>query len=173
MPARDGCTGNDWNEALKHPVFTNVSKEAGITIEGYGHGVAISDINKDGWKDIYVSNDYLSSNILYINNGDGTFTDKVSSYFKHTAANAMGNDIVDINNDGLQDVIEVDMNPEDNYRKKMMMNANSYQTYQNSDYFGYQYQYVRNVLTVEPGTTVKEADTVSHPVFSDVSFLPA
>ena len=59
---------NDWNDSLKHPLFTNVSKEAGITIEGYGHGVTIADINQDGWKDIYVTNDYLSQNILYINN---------------------------------------------------------------------------------------------------------
>lgn len=162
---------NDWNDTLKHPVFTNVSKKSGITVEGYGHGVAIADINKDGWKDIYVSNDYLSSNILYINNGDGTFTDKVTSYFKHTAANAMGNDIIDINNDGLQDVIEVDMNPEDNYRKKMMMNANSYQTYQNSDYYNYQYQYVRNVLQLNQGPTVNENDSIGVPIFSDISFF--
>ncbi len=162
---------NDWNDTLKHPVFTNVSAAAGITIEGYGHGVAITDINKDGWKDIYVSNDYLSDNILYVNNGDGTFTDKVRSYFKHTAANAMGNDIADINNDGLQDLIELDMNPEDNFRKKMMLNANSYQTYQNSDYFGYQYQYVRNVLQLNQGPTVGANDSIKDPIFSDIGFF--
>ena len=60
-------------------VFTNVSKQAGITIEGYGHGVEIADINRDGWKDIYVTNDYLSQNILYINNRNGTFTDKATT----------------------------------------------------------------------------------------------
>ena len=79
-------------------------------------------------------NDYISSNVLYINNHDGTFTDRVTEYFKHTAANSMGSDAVDINNDGLDDVIEVDMSPEDNYRKKMFQNPNSYLTYQNSDY---------------------------------------
>ncbi len=161
---------NDWNDSLGHAFFTDVSKQAGITIEGYGHGVAIADINQDGWKDIYVSNDYLSNNILYINNGNGTFTDKVTQYFKHTSANAMGNDINDINNDGLADVVELDMNPEDNYRKKMMLNPNSYQTYQNIDYFGYQYQYVRNTLQLNQGPTVHGQDSIGDPIFSDIGF---
>jgi hypothetical protein len=161
---------NDWNDSLQHPYYTNVSSEAGITIEGYGHGVSVTDINLDGWKDLYISNDYLSNNILYVNNGDGTFTDHINDYFKHTSANAMGNDVIDINNDGLQDVIELDMNPEDNYRKKMMMNANSYQTFTNSDFFNYQYQYVRNTLQLNQGPRVLAQDSVGAPVFSDISF---
>ncbi len=156
---------NNYSNSLKHPVFTNVSSPAGITIEGYGHGATITDINKDGWKDILVSNDYLSSDILYVNNHDGTFTDKASTYFKHTSANGMGQDVIDINNDGLSDIIEVDMNPEDNFRKKMMMNANSYQTYQNSDYFNYQYQYVRNTLQLNHGPRVNSSDSIGDPIF--------
>ncbi|XHR92731.1 FG-GAP repeat domain-containing protein [Mucilaginibacter sp. UC70_90] len=108
----------DWDAALKHPVYSNVSKQAGIGTEGYGHAATIVDINRDGWKDIYVTNDFLTDNILYINNGNGTFTDKVKDYFKHTAFSSMGQDIEDVNNDGLADVFEVDMNPEDNYRKR-------------------------------------------------------
>ncbi|MCY7422280.1 MAG: VCBS repeat-containing protein, partial [Chitinophagaceae bacterium] len=154
-----------------HPFYTNVSQEAGITIEGYGHGVNITDINKDGWKDIFVTNDFNSNDILYINNGNGTFTNKADNYFKHTSANGMGQDIIDINNDGLSDVVEVDMSPEDNYRKKMMLGANSYQTYQNSDHFGYQYQYVRNTLQVNQGPRVKEKDSIGDPIFSDVGFF--
>src|SRR5260221_555745 len=61
---------NDWDPVLKHPVFHDVSKQAGILIEGYGHAASIVDINRDGWKDIYVTNDFLSNNILYINNHD-------------------------------------------------------------------------------------------------------
>ncbi len=161
---------NDWNAALGHAYFTNVSREAGITIEGYGHGVNICDINRDGWKDIYVSNDFISNNILYINNGDGTFTDKVRDYFKHTAENAMGVDIVDINNDGLADVIEADMNPEDNYRKKMMLNTLGYLRYINNEKYGYQHQYVRNVLQLNQGPAPLANDSTGAPVFSDVSF---
>ena len=162
---------NDYQESLKHPVFVDVSQEAGILIEGFGHGATISDLNLDGWKDIYISNDFVSNNILYINNQDGTFSDQSKDYFKHTAANSMGQDIIDINNDGLSDVIEADMNPEDNYRKKMMMSANRYQTYQNFDYYGYQYQFVRNTLQLNRGPRVMENDSVGAPVFSDIGFL--
>lgn len=162
---------NDWNETLHHGVFVNVSGEAGIKIEGYGHGAVIADINEDGWKDIYVANDFVSNNILYINNHDGTFTDRSKEYFKNTAINAMGVDIQDINNDGLADVLELDMNPEDNYRKKMMMGANSYQTYQNFDQYKYQYQYVRNTLQLNQGRVVNQNDSIGIPAFSQIGFL--
>ncbi|MFL5744699.1 MAG: VCBS repeat-containing protein [Niastella sp.] len=162
---------NDYNEQLKHPVFTNVSKEAGVTIEGYGHAVSIADFNKDGWKDIFVTNDFLPNDLLYINNHNGTFTDKATSYFKHTSFYGMGQDVVDINNDGLADVVELDMNPEDNFRKKMMLPANSYSLYQNSDYYHYQYQYIRNTLQLNMGPRVLQKDSVGGPVFAEIGFL--
>ena len=162
---------NDWSDSLGHPVFTDVSKDAGITIQGYGHGVNIVDINKDGWKDIYVTNDFLSPNLLYINNHDGTFTDEAATYFKHTSESSMGQDVIDINNDGLADVIELDMNPEDNYRKKTMMNTLDYRRYQNNEEYGYQYQYVRNVFQINQGPRVLENDSVGPPIFSDISFF--
>jgi len=170
FPSTGRLYRNDWDSATGHPVFKNISKQAGVTIEGYAHSVTISDINLDGWKDIYVANDYLSSNILYINNHDGTFTDKIGDYLKHSSANAMGADISDINNDGLMDIIELDMSPEDNFRKKMMLNAVSYQTYQNSDYFGYHYQYVRNTLQVNMGNRMLANDSVGDPIFAELGF---
>ena len=171
FPSTGRLYRNDWNDSLKHPFFTDVSKQAGVTTEGYAHEVTIADINKDGWKDIYVTNDYLPPNLLYINNHDGTFTNEASTYFKHTSANAMGQDIIDINNDGLDDIVELDMNPEDNFRKKLMLNPNSYSTYQNSDYFGYQYQYVRNTLQLNQGPRINENDSIGPPIFSEISFL--
>lgn len=162
---------NDWDPKLKHPVFKDVSLAAGIKIEGYGHAATIADINLDGWKDIYVSNDFLSNNILYINNHDGTFTDKSKEYFKHTSFNAMGQDIEDINNDGLADIFELDMNPADNYRKKMMSGPSSYTTIQNFDHYGYQYQYVRNTLQLNQGPSIGENNEVGHPAFSEIGFL--
>jgi hypothetical protein len=80
FPSTGRLYRNDWDSALGHPVFTNVTKQAGVTIEGYGHGVNISDFNRDGWKDIFVSNDFNSCDLLYINNHDGTFTNKATSY---------------------------------------------------------------------------------------------
>jgi hypothetical protein len=161
---------NDWNNVLHHPVFTDVSKQTGIQTEGYAHAVNICDINNDGWKDIYISNDFITNDLLWINNHDGTFTEELNKYFKHTSANAMGTDITDINNDGLPDVISLDMDPQDNYRKKMMLNSNSYQRYLNSDIYGYTYQYVRNTLQLNSGNTITENDSISHPVFSDIGF---
>jgi len=161
---------NDWNDSLKHPVFTDVTKQAGMQTEGYAHSIDIADFNNDGWKDIYVDNDFITNDLLWINNHDGTFTNELSRYFKHTSANAMGSDFTDINNDGLPDMIALDMNPEDNYRKKMMMGAGSYQRYSNSDHFGYNYQYIRNTLQLNCGNSLGENDSVSHPVFSDISF---
>jgi hypothetical protein len=170
-PNTDKLFRNDWNDSLKHPVFTNVSAPAGITIEGYGHGVNITDINRDGWKDIYVTNDFLANNLLYINQKNGTFVNEAGTYFKHTAENAMGQDIIDINNDGLVDIIEADMNPEDNYRKKMMLNPLSYQRYQNNELYGYQHQYVRNVVQLNMGPRPEGGDSLGAPLFSDVAFM--
>lgn len=162
---------NDSDRGLAHGVFHDVSQEAGTTLAGFGHSATICDLNNDGWKDIYVANDFLSSDILYINNHDGTFTDRTREYFKHTSFNAMGQDVVDINNDGLADVFELDMSPEDNYRKKMMLNASNYNTFQNFDRYGYQYQYVRNTLQLNNGPRLFENDSIGAPVFSEISFM--
>jgi len=158
---------NDPDTKLGHPVFTNVSAQAGIIHDGYGLGLNIVDINRDGWKDIYVTNDYLSDDLLYINNQDGTFTDRAAESFKHTSNTAMGNDVTDINNDGLVDVIAVDMMPRDNVRKKMMLAANSYQTYLNNDQYGYSYQFVRNTVQLNQGMR----PNAGTPAFSEISLL--
>lgn len=162
---------NDWNEQLRHPYFTDVSKTAGILVEGFTHAADIADFNNDGWMDIFEANDYISNDVLYINNHDGTFTDRIKEYFKHTAYNSMGSDVTDINNDGLDDVVEVDMAPEDNYRKKMFQSPNNYLVYQNSDFYGYQYQYVRNMLHINCGPTVGYDDSIQHPVFADLGYF--
>ena len=162
---------NNYDSTLKHPVFTDVSAKAGIEREGYGHSVVVTDINKDGWPDIFVTNDYLPNDYLWINNQDGTFTDQLSDYFKHSSVNSMGVDVADINNDGLLDFCTLDMNPRDNYRKKMMLNPNSYQTFQNSDLYGYNYQYVRNTLQMNQGPRVHQNDSIGAPIFSEIGFL--
>ena len=146
--------------------FTNVSKQAGITIEGWGHAACITDINLDGWPDIYVANDFVSNDLCYINNKDGTFTDKLADYFKHTGWNAMGTDAVDINNDGYADFISLEMLPENNLRKKRMLSGNEYYNYTNSAKYGYEHQYVRNVLQLNSGVIAG-----THPVFSDIGYM--
>ncbi|MEP7144718.1 MAG: VCBS repeat-containing protein, partial [Ferruginibacter sp.] len=141
--------------------FTDVSREAGILVEGYSLGAAISDVNGDGWPDIYVSNDFLTNDILYINNGNGTFSDKTAACLKHTSFASMGNDIADFNNDGLPDIYTLDMLPEDNYRKKLIIPPASYDKFQLSLQKGYEPQYTRNALQLNNG----------NGTFSDISFM--
>ncbi|MBW3468407.1 VCBS repeat-containing protein [Arthrospiribacter ruber] len=132
--------------------FTEVTKEAGILIEGYGLGLAISDINQDGYPDIYVANDFITNDILYINNGDGTFTNKIDEMLKHQSFNAMGVDIADYNNDGLVDIMVLDMLPPDNYRQKTMFApTENYDLYMSNLSKGYEPQYVKNTLQLNRG----------------------
>ncbi len=161
---------NEGSDSLGHPYFKDVSKEAGIQDEGYGLGIAIADINQDGWKDIYVTNDFYGSDLLYINNGDGTFTNRARKVFKHTSQNAMGIDIADINNDGLDDIIAVDMNPEDNYRKKKNMMGSNYFVHQTMLNNGSVLQYVRNTLQLNNGLVAMDTSGKMLPSFSDISF---
>ncbi|QNF34808.1 VCBS repeat-containing protein [Adhaeribacter swui] len=131
--------------------FTDVSRQAGILVEGYSLGLAVSDMNNDGWPDVYISNDFISNDVLYINNQDGTFTDKASECLKHTSYAGMGNDVADINNDGLVDIVELDMRPEDNYRQKLIMPATGYDRFQLTLDKGYDAQYSRNTLQLNQG----------------------
>jgi enediyne biosynthesis protein E4 len=131
--------------------FSDVSKEAGIVHEGYGLGLAIADINEDGWQDIYVSNDYITNDLLYINNKNGTFTNVIDSVMKHQSQFSMGNDIADVNNDGNVDVVTLDMLPEKNLRRKTVIHAPNYSTYINNERYGYAHQYTRNMLQLNNG----------------------
>jgi len=103
--------------------FTDVSKEAGIFKEAFGLGLATSDFDDDGDIDVYVANDYFLPDYYYINNGDGTFTDKSKQLLAHTSFYSMGCDAADINNDGVLDLAVVDMTPEDHYRNKVLMES--------------------------------------------------
>ncbi|CAM4226954.1 VCBS repeat-containing protein [Zobellia roscoffensis] len=134
--------------------FTDVTLEAGITIEGYGLGLAIADLNYDGWPDIYVSNDYLTNDILYTNNGDGTFSNNIDKVIKHQSKFSMGSDISDYNNDGLLDIITIDMLGETNYRLKTTIRDSRYNDYNLNEKFGYGYQYMRNMLQMGQGVDV-------------------
>jgi len=141
--------------------FTDVSQEAGITKGGYSLGAAVSDLNNDGYPDIYVTNDFLSSDILYINNGHGGFEDKIHESLKHTSFASMGCDVADFNNDGLPDIYTLDMLPEDNFRKKMIIPAASYDKFQLMIENGYEPQYTRNALQLNNGDGS----------FSDIAFM--
>ncbi len=132
-------------------VFTNVSEEAGIygSISGYGLGVAIADFNQDAYPDIYVGNDFYEDDYYYLNNGDGTFSEKLRDYFGHASRFSMGNDVADINHDGWQDIMSLDMLPRDEVVLKSSQGDDNVQT-QNIRklMFGYHYQFTRNMLHI-------------------------
>ena len=129
--------------------FVEVSDEAGIYggINGYGLGIAVSDFNLDGLPDIYIGNDFHEDDYFYINNGDGTYTDRLREYFGHTSRFSMGSDVADINNDGRPDLISLDMLPGEEIPLKTSEGDDNIQTQRMriNDY-GYYYQFTRNML---------------------------
>ncbi|MEW4923214.1 VCBS repeat-containing protein [Algibacter sp. 2305UL17-15] len=131
--------------------FTEVTNEAGIRNYAFGLSVSVADYNNDGWTDIYVANDYSEPDNLYINNKDGTFTDNVHTSMKHISQFSMGSDAGDINNDGLNDLIVVDMMAEDNRRKKTNMQGMNIQAFYTNYQLGRHLQYMQNMLQLNRG----------------------
>ncbi len=131
--------------------FSDKTIKAGIVCEGYGLGISIRDFNLDGWKDIYITNDYMPNDVLYINNQDGTFSNRIRKYLRHQSHSSMGHDVADINNDGWPDIVSLDMLPEYNQRQKRMLDEARYSKYILNERFGYEYQYLRNMLQLNNG----------------------
>lgn len=133
--------------------FTDVSKKAGINQFPltFGLGIAIADVNKDGWQDIYVTNDYSEPDYLYLNNHDGTFKEDAKNCFQHLAQFSMGVDIADFNNDGLPDVCTLDMLPEDNRRQKLLQLQENYESFTLMQSQDLHKQYMRNMLQLNNG----------------------
>jgi hypothetical protein len=131
--------------------FTDVSLEAGILHDGYGLGLSIVDINQDGYDDVWVSNDFLSNDHLYINTGRGSFVESSAQYFQHTSRFGMGNDAADFNNDGLLDLIQLDMLPRSDEQFKRMAGGGHYAQYDLETRAGYQPQFMRNTLQLNLG----------------------
>ncbi len=161
-------------------VFTDVTKDAGIYSSqiGYGLGINVSDINNDGYPDIYISNDFHENDYLYINNGNGTFSERLTESMEHTSRSSMGNDVGDINNDGLLDVIVLDMLPEDEKTRQQSGGEDDIELFDLKLKYGYHYQFVRNTLQLNLGggkfseigrlAGVSATDWSWSPLFCDV-----
>jgi enediyne biosynthesis protein E4 len=128
--------------------FTDVSQEAGIHSSeiGFGLGVAVGDVNRDGWPDIYVSNDFFERDYLFVNRGDGTFDETLDQRAASLTYFSMGLDVADIDNDGWPDVYTTDMLPEDEYRLKTTAMFEGWDIYQTKVRNGYHHQFMRNML---------------------------
>jgi enediyne biosynthesis protein E4 len=134
-------------------IFHEVNEEAGIFASqiGYGLGVNTSDINGDGYPDIYVSNDFHENDYLYINNGDGTFSERLTEMIAHTSRSSMGNDVADFNNDGLADIMVLDMLPDDEKILKQSGTEDELELFRIKLLYGYAHQYVHNTLQLNLG----------------------
>lgn len=148
--------------------FVDVSVQAGIKGNpiGFGLGIHTADLNGDGWRDLYVSNDYLEEDYLYLNNRNGTFTDVVKQATGHVSYFSMGNDVGDINNDLLPDIVTMDMLPEGNKRQKLLFGPDKYEAYLSTLRNGFHPEVMRNMLQLNNGV-----DRTGTPVFSEIGQL--
>lgn len=149
----DSLAGSKLYENDGHGHFKDISAKAGLHQSPltFGLGIAIADINKDGWQDVYVTNDYNEPDYLYINNHDGTFKDETKNCLQHLAQFSMGVDVADYNNDGLPDIINLDMLPEDNKRQKQLQLQENYESFQLMTSQGLEKQYMHNTLQLNNG----------------------
>ncbi|GAB3916253.1 VCBS repeat-containing protein [Larkinella terrae] len=133
--------------------FEDVTKKAGLSssVLSYGLGLGVSDLNGDGWPDLYISNDYNVPDFLYLNNRNGTFTDQLQTSMGHVSHFSMGNDVADVNNDSRPDIMTLDMLPEDNRRQKLLMSPDNYEKYDLSVSSGFYHQHMRNMLHINEG----------------------
>ncbi len=146
-------------------MFTDVTKEAGLMSYSLSLSASVSDLNNDGYKDIYVSNDFASADFCYMNNGDGTFRNTIQQSVKHTALYGMGADIADFNNDGFLDIFQADMDASTNKRSKANMASMNPQVFWDTYNSGLHYQYMHNCLQLNTGIL----NTNKTPRFNNIS----
>ncbi|MFD2569350.1 VCBS repeat-containing protein [Spirosoma soli] len=159
--------------------FEDVTERAGLSssVLSYGLGIGVSDLNADGWPDLYVSNDYGVPDYLYINNHNGTFKDVLKTSVGHTSNFSMGNDVADVNNDARPDILTLDMLPEDNRRQKLLMAPDNYEKYALALESGFHHQNMRNMLQINTGTgsgapTFREVGQLAGISNTDWSWAP-
>ena len=165
--SRDILYENQQNDSLGHSKFINISETAGIRYHGYSHSTLIHDFNDDGWMDIYVANDFLSNDLVYMNNQDGTFTNRAGDIFKHFSLSSMGSDITDIDNDGSMDIFTTEMQPYYNKRKKLFQGPSSYSKEIFTKKYEFEQQYTRNTLQINQGMNPE----TNLPIYGDIGMF--
>ncbi len=146
--------------------YEDVTVQSGVMRFGLTLGISVGDFNADGWPDIYVSNDFATPDYFFFNNGDGSFSNKLEEAINHTSFYGMGVDAADINNDGLLDILQVDMTPEDNFRSKSNMASMDTEVFWVMVNNGMYYQYMKNALQLNMGINSQGV-----PQFGEVSQL--
>ncbi|MFY0599838.1 MAG: VCBS repeat-containing protein [Cyclobacteriaceae bacterium] len=146
--------------------FTKVTEEANLKLYSLSLSITISDLNMDGWPDMYLSNDFGSPDFMYLNNQDGTFRNAIKEATQHTSFYGMGVDIADFNNDGFLDILQMDMDAALNRRAKSNMAGMNPLVFDNMEKVGFHYQFMQNTLQLNAGITHN-----GNPKFSDISRL--
>lgn len=136
---------------VKGEKFVDVTQRAGLVKAGFPNAVSASDFNNDGWIDLYVTNDFYAPDFLYVNNGDGTFTNQANTAFNHMSYYSMGIDVADINNNTFMDAFVLDMVAEDNFRLKSNMSGMNPKAFWNVVNNGWHYQYMFNNFHLNNG----------------------
>ena len=144
--------------------FVDVTNESGISNFGLSLGVVASDFNNDGYPDVYISNDFNAPDFMYLNNGDGTFTNDILNSLQQTSFFGMGVDASDFNNDGWVDLFQLDMNAADNFRSKANMSSMNPEVFYQSVALGLHHQYMQNSLQLNQGNLNN-----SSPAFSNIA----
>ena len=155
--------------------FTDVTRQSGIVsnVLTYSLGLSTADIDQDGWPDIYIANDFNEPDYCYINNHDGTFTERLREKIDHISQYSMGCDIADYNNDGLPDICVLDMLPENNHDQKMHIGADNFDKYQLLFRQGLYHQYMKNSLQKNNGDgTFSEIGQLAGIAATDWSWSP-
>jgi hypothetical protein len=174
MAQTDSVNGNRFYEN-RGGTFVDVTGETGIQSSPltYGLGARVTDLNKDGWPDLYVGNDYAPPDYLYINQGDGTFRNEIRSRMGHTSRASMGIDGADVNNDRRTDVVVLDMIAADNRRQKLLHTPNDRAAFERNVASGFHHQYTVNTLQLNHGNgTYSEIGQLAGVSNTDWSWAP-
>jgi len=152
--------------------FKDVTQESGLMNDAFSLSANVFDINQDGWDDIFVSNDFVTSSTAFINQKDGTFKDDIATYFKHQSFSSMGVDVADFNNDGQDDLITLDMLPQSASRVKQMFPKTNFQFYDLLEMYKEKPQYMRNCLYVNTDGSFNEISQLANVYNTDWSWSP-
>lgn len=154
-------------------LFKDKTKEAGLLTHSFGLSAIIADFNNDRYPDIFLCNDYVKPDNLYINQKNGSFIKKTDEYFNHLSFNSMGSDFEDLNNDLFPDLFVVDMLPEENYRRKQFSLLPSYEEHEKRLKYNLKAQFVKNVLQKNnPGKPFSDISYAAGMAFTDWSWAP-
>ncbi|MDZ7936112.1 MAG: VCBS repeat-containing protein [Emticicia sp.] len=164
-------SGDKLYENIGNNTFRDVSEKAGIHHFGMSLGLSIADFNNDGWDDVYVGNDFLANDLLYLNNKNGTFSQKSEQSMGHHSQSTMGSDAADINNDGLVDLLSVDMMPSDYQSLKKMVNPANNFYFEQSKSLGFHPQFMRNMLFINQGNYGTNEVNIEISRFSEIGQL--